>query len=777
MACVRTALLFATSIISLAGCSHEPVGGQVGETAVGGCGVERWAVKTGTDADANSVNFTPTDTTISALSGLSAPSTHPANNRVTPTETTVFRLSNITLVEYKLETDSDYHLVLSDGTNTMIGEIPSPSCVGSGSVFASGISKARAAFDAKHTATSSFQTANETVTVTGAGFFDLPHGQTGVAPNAIEIHAILDICWGTNCAAGSCTPQCTGKQCGPNGCGGSCGTCATGQTCSASGQCSGGGNSCAHPICSTGTKLTSGCDPCVTNICSSDSFCCSSSWDSTCVGEVASICNISCSCTPQCSGKQCGSDGCGGTCGTCATGQTCSASGQCTGSCTPQCSGKQCGSDGCGGSCGTCATGQICSPTGQCGGGCAHPICSTGTKLASGCDPCVTNICGSDSFCCSTSWDSTCVGEVASICNIDCSCTPQCSGKQCGSDGCGGSCGTCASGQTCNASGQCTGGCTPQCSGKQCGSDGCGGSCGTCGSGQTCSASGQCTGGGGAIQTVFVIVMENHNWDTIFNSSSAPFINNTLLPQASFATNYFNPPSLHPSEPNYLWMEAGTNFGVTTDGLPSANHQSSTQHLVTQLQKANISWKSYQEGITGTTCPLGNITSTKYAPKHNPMVFFDDVTNTNNTTSTNCINHVRPYSELAGDLSKNTVARYNFITPNLCDDMHDSTGCASSDSVANGDNWLSNEVPKILASAAFKNGGALFITWDESEGGDFPIGMIVLSPKAKGGGYSNSISYTHSSLLRTVQTIFGVTPLLGDANNATDLNDLFQSFP
>jgi hypothetical protein len=82
-----------------------------------------------------------------------------------------------------------------------------------------------------------------------------------------------------------------------------------------------------------------------------------------------------------------------------------------------------------------------------------------------------------------------------------------------------------------------------------------------------------------------------------------------------------------------------------------------------------------------------------------------------------------------------------------------------------------------MASAAYKNGGAIFITWDESEGAEVPIGMIVLSPHAKGGGYSNAIHYTHSSTLRTMQEIFGVKPFLGDAANATDLSDLFRTFP
>jgi hypothetical protein len=108
--------------------------------------------------------------------------------------------------------------------------------------------------------------------------------------------------------------------------------------------------------------------------------------------------------------------------------------------------------------------------------------------------------------------------------------------------------------------------------------------------------------------------------------------------------------------------------------------------------------------------------------------------------------------------------------------MHDS--CAPlNDKVKQGDAWLSTEVPKILASRAYADNGALFITWDEGKAGDGPIGMIVLSPKARGRGYQNTIHYTHSSTLRTIEEIFGVTPMLGDAANATDLRDLFVSFP
>lgn len=277
------------------------------------------------------------------------------------------------------------------------------------------------------------------------------------------------------------------------------------------------------------------------------------------------------------------------------------------------------------------------------------------------------------------------------------------------------------------------------------------------------------------IKTVFIIVMENHNWSSIINNSSAPYINQTLLPQASYALNYHNPPGNHPSEPNYLWLEAGNNFGIHNDDSPQKNHQNTSDHLVTYLNNAGISWKAYQEGISGTVCPLDD--DFLYAPKHNPMVYFDDVTNNNDPNSAYCIAHERPFSELAMDLENNAVAQYNFITPNLCDDMHNSVGCDTLDAVKNGDTWLSEQVPMILASSAYQQGGAIFITWDESEDDDQPIGMIVLSPMAKGGGYTNSIHYTHSSTLRTIQEIFNITPLLGDAANATDLSDLFTKFP
>ncbi len=273
------------------------------------------------------------------------------------------------------------------------------------------------------------------------------------------------------------------------------------------------------------------------------------------------------------------------------------------------------------------------------------------------------------------------------------------------------------------------------------------------------------------LQRVFVIVMENHDWASIKGSSNAPYINNTLLPRGSHCEQYYTPAGLQPSLPNYLWLEAGTNFGIFDDNDPAVDHQSTTNHLVTLLHKAGIAWKSYQEDISGAYVPL--TATNAYVPRHNPFVYFDDVTGTNNPAYQYGIAHIRPYSELAADLAYNTnVARYIFITPNLCDGMHDS--CTPLwNGISQGDTWLANELPKIFASSAFQNGGALFIAWDEPASTGAPIGLILVSPLARGGGYFNNLFYTHSSLLRTLQETFGVGPLLRDAANATNLADLF----
>jgi hypothetical protein len=165
------------------------------------CGTERWNVKVGTDPNAGLVNLgNPIHTTIAALRALPAPVLNPNppyDPRMAPTETSVF-VVNGTITFYKLEDDVDYHIVLQDAAgNTMVTEIPSPACDGSTSPFSAGIALARAKLNSRLTPIDTFQVANLSVQMKGVGFFDFLHGQTGVAPNGIEIHPILDLSFTT----------------------------------------------------------------------------------------------------------------------------------------------------------------------------------------------------------------------------------------------------------------------------------------------------------------------------------------------------------------------------------------------------------------------------------------------------------------------------------------------------------------------------------------------------------------------------------------------------
>lgn len=161
------------------------------------CGTERWAVKTGADRDAGSVNLTPETATIADLSDLHAPPkpNTRATSRFSPTEFKTFQITGI-IVGIKKEADEDYHIVLqapNDPEGTMVIESVSPNCTDK-SQFTDKIGDVRKTIDQKIKGISGkMKKVNLPVTVTGVGFFDPIHGQTGVAPNGIELHPILSI--------------------------------------------------------------------------------------------------------------------------------------------------------------------------------------------------------------------------------------------------------------------------------------------------------------------------------------------------------------------------------------------------------------------------------------------------------------------------------------------------------------------------------------------------------------------------------------------------------
>src|SRR5258708_229452 len=193
--------------------------------------------------------------------------------------------------------------------------------------------------------------------------------------------------------------------------------------------------------------------------------------------------------------------------------------------------------------------------------------------------------------------------------------------------------------------------------------------------------------------TVFTIVMENHSRDAVLGNHAAPYIEK--LAQDNAVAAGYHDSYVHPSEPNYIWMVAGQNFGILNDDDPSREQTiDQTSHLANQIETAGLTWKTYQEDM-GAACGLRS--HGLYAVKHNPFAYFSDINGWNGhsfQSSTRCQQHIVDYAQLASDLAAATVPDYVFITPNLIHDMHHG-------SIADGDAWLSREVPKILASPAF----------------------------------------------------------------------------
>ena len=281
---------------------------------------------------------------------------------------------------------------------------------------------------------------------------------------------------------------------------------------------------------------------------------------------------------------------------------------------------------------------------------------------------------------------------------------------------------------------------------------------------------------------IFVVAMENEAAKSVYGNSDAPYLNG-LISKYAYAAAFNDPlPDALPSEPHYIWMEAGTNTfsdaTFTTDDDPSASNSTrSTAHLVTQMAAASpaVSWMSYPEGLGSGTgaCPVNS--SGFYAAKHDPFVFFQDTAGSPpSATNASCAAHHKAYTtaSFGQALAQGTVAQYNFIVPNVCDDMHGDPACPSSNVIAAGDAWLSANLPPIINFVNAHN-GVLFIMWDEPEGGSTQMPFVAIGPHVKS-GYAGPVSYTHSSFTKSVDEIFGL-PILPTVTGANDLGDLFQA--
>ncbi|WP_245180963.1 alkaline phosphatase family protein [Streptomyces montanisoli] len=241
---------------------------------------------------------------------------------------------------------------------------------------------------------------------------------------------------------------------------------------------------------------------------------------------------------------------------------------------------------------------------------------------------------------------------------------------------------------------------------------------------------------------VVVVVMENHADGQIIGSSSAPYINSLKSGGAYLSSSYA---VTHPSQPNYFALFSGSTQGITDDSCYSPGFTSAA-NLGSELAAAGQSFASYNESLPSqgsTVCSSG-----EYARKHNPWFGF-----TNVPTST-----AHTFKQFPTDYTR--LPKVSFVIPNLCDDMHD---C----SVSKGDTWLKDNLGPYAAWARTHN-SLLVLTFDEDDshsGNRIPT-LFYGQPVTVGS--SSSTRYTHYSVLRTLEDMYGT----GHAGRSADAADI-----
>jgi hypothetical protein len=245
---------------------------------------------------------------------------------------------------------------------------------------------------------------------------------------------------------------------------------------------------------------------------------------------------------------------------------------------------------------------------------------------------------------------------------------------------------------------------------------------------------------------VIWIVMENKSFSGVIGSSQALYIR-ALAKACGLATNF--KAESHPSLPNYIAMTSGSTQGVGDDSGPSS-HKLAVRSIFSQLGGA---WRALDESMPS---PCARDDSGRYAVRHNPAVYYTNL-------GARCRAQDVPLNTRRPDLS----ARFTFVTPNLCHDMHD---C----SVADGDRWLSGFVPRVVRSREYRAGRtALFITWDEDDfSSSNRIPTLVIAPHTRPGTRSAK-PFTHYSLLHTTDELLGLPNTLGAAAPARSMRSAF----
>lgn len=334
----------------------------------------------------------------------------------------------------------------------------------------------------------------------------------------------------------------------------------------------------------------------------------------------------------------------------------------------------------------------------------------------------------------------------------------------------------------------------------------------------------------GRITHVWIIELENSSFQTSFGDPAAdPELARVLPARGALLRNYYG--IGHDSLDNYIAQisgqaptahtqaDCGTFSRFTPSGpagqygqLPGNGcvYPASVPTIGSELSAAHLTWKAYNQQMGNAAGRDGTVATAQgpacghpqigapdptdrshpandsYATRHDPFVYFQGIIG----DARYCAAHVVSFQPLAADLrTASTTPAYSWITPDTCSDGHDPT-CSNGAPGGLGqvDAFLTTWVPRIMASPAYRAGGLIIITTDESNAADATaccgegtiaashpnasapgqvgpgggrVGAVLLSPFIRPGTVS-SVPYNHFSMLKSVDEIFGL-PLIGDA--------------
>ncbi|HUI89266.1 MAG TPA: alkaline phosphatase family protein [Anaerolineales bacterium] len=257
---------------------------------------------------------------------------------------------------------------------------------------------------------------------------------------------------------------------------------------------------------------------------------------------------------------------------------------------------------------------------------------------------------------------------------------------------------------------------------------------------------------------IVIVVFENKEFGTVVDNYHMPYFNK-LAQSYTLLTQYYA--VTHPSLPNYLAMIGGDTFGITYD-CTICTVPNYAQSLPDQIETSGRTWRTYQEDMPSacfTGAEAGN-----YAMKHNPFIYFMPI----RLNSQRCTQSIVPFAQLSSDIASGALPNFIFVTPNMCNDAHD---CA----IDIADAWLQKFMGQIMRPLdQGRQPYLIVITWDEGQGNHSCCGLpaeaggriatILVSPQAKA-GFQDDTPYSHYSLLKTIESAWGL-PYLGHSADA-----------